>query len=235
MTGTIPATRQSATVVGQDSEPSIEVTDEVLAPISVAFSALGDHQQGPITSELVVDVRERCLNHWHAATIDPNRCITQDVSAQMYSEVMNGVELFRLGRALMRIGEASLPEPPGGFAGHAGSTRAVLIVASDLADGEVSTVGEVAARTGISQSQVSTAVDRLREAGAISVNPDPTDRRRTLIHRTPASTARLAEIRDSSIADALRADLGSDDPAEVERVLGLLDDLARALLPHPPR
>ena len=66
----------------------------------------------------------------------------------MYIVGVNGVELFLLGRTLMKIGEDALPEPPGGSARYAGSARLVLIVASDIAAHPDTAVGEIAARTG---------------------------------------------------------------------------------------
>src|SRR6478735_7898671 len=86
---------------------------------------------------------------------------------------MDGVELFLLGRTLMKIGEGAMPEPEGGAARYGGGVRSVLIVVSDLATHPDSAVGEIAARTGLPQSQVSTAVARLKEAGAVVTNPDP--------------------------------------------------------------
>src|SRR6476661_8473254 len=96
---------------------------------------------------------------------------------------VNGVELFLLGRALMKIGEEALPEPPGGAGRYAGSARLVLIVASDIAAHPDTAVGEIAARTGLPQSQVSTAVARLKEAGAVVTQNDPADRRRLLVRQ----------------------------------------------------
>ncbi|MFD7155182.1 MarR family transcriptional regulator [Kribbella sp. NPDC059898] len=143
---------------------------------------------------------------------------------------MNGVELFLLGRVLMKIGEDALPEPPGGAGRYAGSARMVLIVASDVAGHPETAVGEIAARTGLPQSQVSTAVARLKEAGAVVTTTDPTDRRRALV--SPASTVsdRLAQVRASSIEPALAATLGTDDPSRLAAVTTALEQLSREFL-----
>jgi DNA-binding MarR family transcriptional regulator len=146
----------------------------------------------------------------------------------MYIGGVNGVELFLLGRALMKLGEEALPEPPGGAAKYAGSARMVLIVASDVAAHPRSAVGEIAARTGLPQSQVSTAVARLKEAGAVTTIPDPTDGRRALITQSTETSPRLAEVRATSIEPALTAAL--EDPARVRRVTELLEQLADELL-----
>lgn len=100
---------------------------------------------------------------------------------------MDGIELFLLGRALMKLGEEALPEPPGGSGRYAGGTRSVVIVAGDIAAHPDTTVGETAQRTGLPQSQVSGAVARLREAGSVETAPDPADRRRTLVRPSPWS------------------------------------------------
>ncbi|TDW22418.1 MarR family transcriptional regulator [Kribbella kalugense] len=145
---------------------------------------------------------------------------------------MNGVDLFLLGRALMRIGEDALPEPPGGAAKYAGSARMVLIVASDIAEHPETAVGEIAARTGLPQSQVSTAIARLKEAGAVITTTDPADRRRALVSRAAGVSDRLAEVRATSIEPALAKALGTDDPARVAELSRALDQLVRDLLPN---
>ncbi|WMX44602.1 hypothetical protein RGF97_06625 [Streptomyces roseicoloratus] len=43
---------------------------------------------------------------------------------------MNGVELSLLGRTLVRIGEAALPEPPGGADRYAASARLAEVKAA---------------------------------------------------------------------------------------------------------
>ncbi len=139
------------------------------------------------------------------------------------------MELFLLGRALMKIGEDALPEPPGGAAKYAGSARMVLIVASDIAEHPASAVGEIAARTGLPQSQVSTAIARLKEAGSVITTTDPTDRRRALVSQAPDVSDRLAQVRATSIEPALAAALGTDDHARVAELARMLQQLARDL------
>ena len=145
---------------------------------------------------------------------------------------MNGVDLFLLGRALMKIGEDALPEPPGGAGKYAGSARMVLIVASDIAENPGQRGGEIATRTGLPQSQVSTAIARLKESGAVQTVPDPADRRAcVLVSQTPGVADRLAQVRATGIEDALATALGTDDPARVAELTRALEQLARALLP----
>ncbi|WP_433350299.1 MarR family transcriptional regulator [Microtetraspora malaysiensis] len=143
---------------------------------------------------------------------------------------MNGVELFLLGRTLMKIGEEALPTE--GIGQHSTSVRTVLIVATDARAHPGSAVGEIAVRTGLPQSAVSAAVARLRQAGAVVTEPDPRDRRRLLIRPAPDASPRVAEVRSASIDAALAAALGTDDPERVAQVVALLDELARHLSPE---
>ncbi|MDP9865685.1 MULTISPECIES: MarR family transcriptional regulator [Streptosporangium] len=152
---------------------------------------------------------------------------------------MNGVELFLLGRTLMKIGEEALPTE--GLGPHSTSHRSVLIVASDVREHPGSSVGEIAARTGFPQSQVSACVARLREAGSIVTEADPKDRRRLLVQQAPEVSDRVAAVRSAPIDTALAAALGTDDPQEIGEVAAALEALARRLTPqaltrmHPGR
>ena len=84
---------------------------------------------------------------------------------------MNAVELYLLGRKLMKIAEEALPKPPTGAPPT--SVRMILI---DIAEHPDSSVGEIASRTGFPQSHVSTSIARLRELGALVTSIDPSDR-----------------------------------------------------------
>jgi len=141
---------------------------------------------------------------------------------------VNGVELLLLGRTLMKIGEEAVPVPEGR---SATGVRTVVVVMSDIYEHPGSAVGEIAARTGLPQSQVSAAVARLREAGSIVTETDPADRRRLLARRAPEISARRAEVAAAPIDDALARALGTDDPQELAEVQTALDVLARRLTP----
>ena len=142
---------------------------------------------------------------------------------------MNGVELFLLGRALMKVGEQALPSSPAGAKATVGSTRTVLVVATDIRDHPDSAIGEIAARTGLPQSQVSTAVARLKGAGSIETAPDPTDRRRSLVRPAGEVSSRLTEVRATTIDNALSAAAGTEDPAVLAELNAALETLARHL------
>ncbi|MEU2104848.1 MULTISPECIES: MarR family winged helix-turn-helix transcriptional regulator [unclassified Nocardia] len=143
---------------------------------------------------------------------------------------MDGVELFLLGRALMKIGEQALPT-----AGLGGGHRPVLVVSSDILEHPDSTVGEIAARTGLPQSAVSTAVARLKETGAATSTVDPRDRRRTLIRAADQPSPRVAEVRATPVDEAVAAALPHNDPAALREVLDALTTLTRHLRPRERR
>ncbi|MFD0565658.1 MarR family transcriptional regulator [Kitasatospora saccharophila] len=97
-------------------------------------------------------------------------------------------------------------------------------------------MGETAARTGLPQSQISAAVARLKEAGAVRTEPDPADRRRTLVRPAERPSARVAAVRTAGVDAALAAALGPDpDPARLAEVTAALDVLARHLSPRHTR
>jgi DNA-binding MarR family transcriptional regulator len=125
-----------------------------------------------------------------------------------------------------------MPEPEGGAHRHPGTIRSVLIVVSDIAAHPDSAVGEVAARTGLPQSQVSTAVARLKEAGAVVTAPDAADRRRLLVRQAPQVSDRVGQVRMTTIDAALSAALGADDPERIAEIIDALETLSRHLTPQ---
>ena len=129
----------------------------------------------------------------------------------------------------MKIGEEALPPPPAGTAGRGGSDRTVLVVASDIADHPDTTVSEIVSRTDLPQSQVSSAVARLKEAGSVETVADPSDRRRVLLRPAPEPSERVAQVRATGIDEALTAALGSNDTHRLTEVTQALDVLARHL------
>ena len=142
---------------------------------------------------------------------------------------MNAVELYLLGRKLMKIAEEALPKPPTG--GPPTSVRMILI---DIAEHPDSSVGEIASRTGFPQSHVSTSIARLRELGALVTSIDPGDRRRTLTRLAPGIRRRSRRA-DVPVDSVLAAALESSDPIEVEEVIEALDGLAARLMPASAR
>jgi DNA-binding MarR family transcriptional regulator len=140
---------------------------------------------------------------------------------------VDGLELFVLGRKLMKLAEASLPTGQLGA-----SVRSVLM---DIAAHPGSGISEITTRTGFPQSHVSASVARLRELGAVASEPDPADGRRTLVRVTPEAIRRAARAPAAAVDDALAAVLGrrngSVDPAELAEVIAALEMLSRRLTP----
>jgi DNA-binding MarR family transcriptional regulator len=143
---------------------------------------------------------------------------------------VNGIELFLLGRTLMKIGEEAIPTE--GVGAYSTSHRSVLIVATDIRAHPDSSVGQIAERTGFPQSKVSACIARLREAGAIDTAVDPADRRRLLVRPAAQVSTRVVQVRSTPIDGALAAALGADDPQRIAEVVEALDTLARHLTPQ---
>lgn len=110
------------------------------------------------------------------------------------------------------------------------------IPAEELIIGDVmfnpnSTVGDVVARTGFTQSYVSKCVATLVKRGLLVTSVDESDRRRTLI--TPSRMLEgAADRRTPSLTTVFTDALGSE--ARAQQVLMALDELADLLLAEPP-
>ena len=144
---------------------------------------------------------------------------------------VNAVELFLLGRTLMKVAEDALPTQ--GVGARSTSTRTVLVVLTDVVDHPDTSVGEIAARTGLPQSAVSACVARLREAGSVVAETDPHDRRRLLVRKSPTVSRRVAQVRAAPLDQALGAALGTDDPTRIAETLATLESLAAQFRPPP--
>ncbi len=117
----------------------------------------------------------------------------------------------------MKIGESAMrghdaPAVPSGL----------RLIVTDIAENAGSSIGEIAGRTGLPQSYVSTSVARLRERGAVKTAGDPKDGRRTLVRLTESIPARAARRGAAPIDAALAEEAGLDDPAEVVAALETL-------------
>ena len=150
----------------------------------------------------------------------------------MYSEEVQGLELFLLGRRLMKIGERAIE--PSHFHRMPASVRTVML---DVFENPDSSVSEITERTGFPQSHVSASVARLRDEGVLVTATDPKDRRRTLVRQAPDVPSRAAKFLKSTVDDVLAEALGVDDPEEVRETVELLERLAARLwgTTPPPR
>lgn len=140
---------------------------------------------------------------------------------------VDGFELFQLGRALMKLGEQSMPDT--GFRQLSGPARAVLF---DIAENPGSSISDVTARLKYPQSQVSACVARLRERGVVETVADPQDRRRTLVRLSAETLQRTTARPPAEIDSAVAKAIGSGDPTDVERVKHALRGLSDLLYPH---
>ena len=144
---------------------------------------------------------------------------------------MNGLQLFLLGRKLMKLGEEALP--PSGFQRLPTSVRSVLV---DVYEHPGSSVSEITERTGFPQSHVSASVARLRDNGGVITTADPADRRRTLVSPNPeVIRSGLPSMPWVPVDEMLPQAIGSDDPGQVAEAVAALELLARLLTPRAPR
>ena len=136
---------------------------------------------------------------------------------------MTGVELFVLGRKLMKLAEEVLPQ------GQLGPS--VRSVAIDIGSHRQSSISEITERTGFPQSHVSASVAKLRELGVVVTEADPSDRRRTLVRMAPAFVRRTAQRAPNPIDGTIARVLGGDDQDELAQVLAALELLGERLTP----
>jgi DNA-binding MarR family transcriptional regulator len=134
------------------------------------------------------------------------------------------MSLFLLGRKLMQIAEGALP------GGKTATSRRLVFV--DVAYHPNSSITEITKRTGFPQSLVSTAVAGLRQLGLLQSEPDPLDRRRTLVRTTPALKAIHERLGSVSIDDILARELTAEDQGELTDVITAIDLLSRLLTPE---
>jgi DNA-binding MarR family transcriptional regulator len=148
---------------------------------------------------------------------------------------VNGVELFRLGRRLMKLGVLAIPAS--GFRELPTSVRIVLV---DVFEHPGATIGQIVERTGFPQSHVSAAVARLRDSGVLMTSVDPADRRRTLVAPSTEHLARAErgqeemEPIDDLLEAALVERLGPDGADQVAEATAALELLAGLLIPARP-
>ncbi len=145
---------------------------------------------------------------------------------------MNGIELFRLGRRLIKLGVLALP--PSEFRELPTSVRMVLV---DVLEHPGSTIGQIVGRTGFPQSHVSGAVARLRDSGVLSTQIDPGDRRCTLVAPSQAHldnaerTQRELGPIDEVVEAALVEQLGPAGASHLAEAVQALEALGRLLTP----
>jgi DNA-binding MarR family transcriptional regulator len=137
---------------------------------------------------------------------------------------VNGLELFLLGRKLMKIGEEAIHS-----AGYFPLPTSVRSILADIFEHQNTSIGEITARTGFPQSHVSAAVARLRTGGALITSTDAHDRRRTLVRISPAVSRRAAQPMPAPIDIALAEALGPHEARELAETVATLEALAERI------
>ncbi len=140
---------------------------------------------------------------------------------------MNSLELFLLGRKLAKIGEDSMPKT-----GLTNMPTSMKLVLFDVFDHPDSTISEITARTGLLQSQVSSAVARFREAGAFETRRDPHDKRRTLVKGRREVARRGAEMHYEPVEDIIAREADSKNAEDLTQLTSCLENLASRLIPN---
>jgi DNA-binding MarR family transcriptional regulator len=136
-------------------------------------------------------------------------------------------QLHRLARLLREVALAGTTDP-----GEARPAPGLVAVTEDIAGHPDTTVGEIATRTGLAQSLVSTAVAKLKAAGVVQSRPDQNDRRRVRLDITPAARTHVFAGRGGrDITAALHERFPDLPPERIAAIEALLDQLATELQP----
>lgn len=139
-------------------------------------------------------------------------------------------DLYQLGRRLAELaldgmGAEGLDLAPGQF-----------LVLQDLFLHGRSPVGDIAKRTGLAQSRVSTGVRGLVDRGWLTTASDPADGRRTLVDLTETIRAASTERRAGQANRPLTEALSGVRKQERDELIAALDRLHHLLVTdHGPR
>jgi DNA-binding MarR family transcriptional regulator len=136
-------------------------------------------------------------------------------------------QLHRLARLLREVALIGTADP-----GEPAPAPGLVAVTEDIARHPATTVAEIATRTGLAQSLVSTAVAKLKAAGVVQSQPDQNDRRRVRLAITPAARTHVfADRGGREIATALHERFPDLPPERIATIEALLDQLATELQP----
>ena len=140
---------------------------------------------------------------------------------------MNALELYLLGRKLAKLGMETLPASA--VSAFPPSVTAVLI---DVLEFPNSSIGEIAKRTELPQSQVSAATATLVEHCLLETVSDPDDGRRTLVREAPGGASLIRSKVDVPIDQAIAQALASEDSGDLSLVIEALELLLLRLTPR---
>lgn len=138
---------------------------------------------------------------------------------------MSPIELFLLGRTLMKIGEMALPTD--GVPEYALSVRTVMVVLADVLEHPQSSASDVVQRTGLPQSAVSGAIARLKATGSLKVMADPLDARRQVLSASKKAAGK--KVVNATIDDALAMAMHNPPPRELKSLIKSLEKLSERL------
>jgi DNA-binding MarR family transcriptional regulator len=145
---------------------------------------------------------------------------------------MNAVEVYLLGRKLMKIAESAFAANPQHGGGLPTSVRMVLV---DISMHPGSSIGEITARTGFPQSHVSASVTRLRDEGVLETSVDRSDRRRTLVRLAAGFSERAGRRPPVPVDAALAAEIPNADPERTAQTIQALEAVAELIIPQALR
>lgn len=137
---------------------------------------------------------------------------------------MNARELHKLASLLRSIAATADP----GERPQAASTVAIV---EDVAAHPDSCIGDIAERTSLAQSLVSSTVAKLKDRGVLTTAPEPTDRRRTVVTVQPGAVAAFGQRGARPITDALASVLPGAAAEQLEGIEAALTRIAEQLLP----
>lgn len=137
-------------------------------------------------------------------------------------------DLYQLGRRLAEIALADMG------AGELDLTPGEFLVLQDLFLNGRSAIRDIAARTGLAQSRVSTSVQSFTERGWAMTSADPADGRKTLVDLTDAVREAGAKRRRTRAAGSLAKALSAVDPAERDALIASLGRLHELLVAGRP-
>jgi DNA-binding MarR family transcriptional regulator len=138
---------------------------------------------------------------------------------------MNGLDLYLLGRKLMKLGMDAIPSS--GFHELPPSARAVI---TDVFEHPGTTISEIVERTELPQSQVSASVIKLSKLEAFTTSTDHLDRRKTLVSPAPGMKQKAWKRAGVSIEPIIKKTLSDED--DFASVVSALEILAGKLNPQ---
>lgn len=141
-------------------------------------------------------------------------------ASESRSEADLGDLVMRVARALRRRGAQAMA--PWDIAPH--HARALKVIGRH----DRIRPGELAGHLRVAPRSVTDVVDALEERGLLAREPDPSDRRATVLALTASGRQLVEEIGSArrADADAYFERLGATDRASLERILRTLDDEA---------